>query len=440
MAHSATHPALLGEWFADMPAFLARDAARLATEPAVILAAAARLASLGGATNREIIADLSKRYRDQELELHLRALSIKAGDRALKRETLAFLDSEWSSQRIRAAVILCLADVKQGRQTLIRLFGKGDEGAARALGLVGRDTDTSAIDRSLSRDPGNPELLAARGEIKMRRLFPYHHSALRRRVPDMMMLEAGDGLYEMWFGTIDGIFRSGARTSAGVIDAIEELRHRPVGNGDKEVQRRRLKALSDFWSNVDKRIKNISSQPVWPENFQAARRALQRKAGADDSTPRVFAERVSSAIAICSVVGGLLGYEKLSMPTDGLRVLTPGGKRVLDGNIATAWYADGDGTLSLEHQDGGRVVALWIMNACQHATGASQRARGAKTLDVTGSGSGKTWSETVDLDEKSRHFQRVSLGGKRARRLSLRIPDRRGKGPACISEIRIDIR
>ncbi|MCP4605417.1 MAG: hypothetical protein GY847_33670 [Proteobacteria bacterium] len=439
MAHSGAHPGLLDQWFGSMPVFLARDAARLATEPQVVLAAATRLAAVGGKTNRQIIAGLEEAYRDRDFGMQLRALSILAGDWEVKRQVVESLKSDWLRRRLSAAIILAQAQEEKGYVFLRRLLQEGKDGsdvAARVLGRFGKESEDNYLARAIRRDPGNRALAAARGELTMRKQFPHHHQMFLRRNPSSSLLSSRDGLYDIWLTAIGNVIHLGAQTSLEVIEALEQLvrypfRGDPPQGGDKEAQRRRYQALVDFWRNVDQQISGTPMRPTWPTDFAEAMQTISRKSKVRGDTSSVFAGRVAAEIAVCSTVGNKIGYSHLAAPTSGLRILTPRGGRAADGNIATAWHAAKGDTLTFEHSDDSRIETLWIMSACRPGSKAE-----ITSLEILGSGVGKTWTQVVELSLKTRYYQKVSLKGRIARKIGIRVLDTRRSESICISEIR----
>ncbi len=436
MAHSGGHPVLLDKWFEAMPPFLARDAARLATEPKVILAAATRLSALGGETNRRIIAKAEKLYRGRDLGGYLGALAILSGDRAAKRRALESLKSDWLQTRLSAAVVLTQAKEEKGRAFLRRLLQKGKDTAdiaARALGRYGKRSEDTLLSRAYRRDPENPVLSSARGELAIRYMFPYHYQMLLGRNPGATLLGSRGELYDTWLTAIgNAIHEQGARTSTDVAHALEKLRHHPDGKSDKEVKRRRIKALIDFWARVDEQIAMTPARPSWPADFTSAMQTIRRNSNLKDDNPGAFTSRIAAEIAVCSIVGKKIDYDHVAIPNADLKILTPGGKRAVDGNLATAWHAAKGDALTFETDGGGQVEALWIMSACRPGSGAE-----ITSLEITGYDAQETWTQVVQFSKKIRYYQKVPINGRFAHRLTIQIRKTKGSGPACISEVRL---
>ncbi len=436
MAHTEIHPALLKAWFEAAPAFLVRDAARLATNPAVFLAAVARLAELKGDANRRLIAELQAAHKSPNITSRLTAYRILAGDIKARKRAVRLLESTWFLERMQAAIVLTQAGDEKGRAFLRRLVLKNEKGAdmaIRALGRYGGKGDQVLLARALRQAPDNPTLPVALGELAMRRLFPYHHLMLLARDPAEKSFEKG-GLYEVWLTTIEEAVRHGVRSSENLLYLIEEMKKMPPVDADREAYRRQLVALANFWRQVDRQITKTGSQPPWPADFSQAMETQSNHRISRKFSPRAYIARVSAQILVCALTGRELGYEKLAHQTTGVRVLTPGASRTMDGNLATAWHTLKGGTLTLELEGKKAGISLWVMNSCPLGGGSK-----ITTIQVRGSGGGEEWIHTADLTPKTSYFQKVSLPPKPARRLEIRIADTTGKEPTCIAEIRIGL-
>ncbi|MCP4677182.1 MAG: hypothetical protein GY854_17035 [Deltaproteobacteria bacterium] len=437
LAHSGAHPALLEKWFEAMPEFLVRDAAKLATDPQVVLAAATRMSKLGGNASRQIIADLVERHEMEDIKLQLKALAIVAGSPRARLATTKALKSDLPREQLIAAIVLMIAGNNRGRTFLRGLATRGAEGsetAFRALGRFGNRGDEAHLKRLLRENPENPILAAAGGELAMRRLFPHHHRALIRRTPGSTLFSGQMGLYETWLQAVGDAIEQGTRSSSKMVVSLENMRRLSNSDVDKEVWRRQLKTLVDFWGNVDKEIASTSVHPAWPSDFSQAMQAIETRAHRSDD-PVAFAKRVAAEIAVCHSAGEALGYSRLAAAPHGVRALTPGGGRAVDENLATAWHAQKGDTLELKRNKKGNVAALWIMSACPLGKGGR-----LSSVEITGSGAGDTWTHTAGLDSGMKFFQKIPLGGRPAKKLAMQIREIRGTGPSCVSEVRVVFR
>jgi hypothetical protein len=434
MAHSGVHPALLRAWFKAAPPYLVRDAARLATNPTVFLAAVARLAEVKGKTNRQVIAELQASHRNKRIASWLKAYGIIAGDTEERKRAIRSLESAWFFERIQAAIVLTRAGDEKGRAFLRRLVQKNAEGAdiaIRALGRYGGKAEETFLARARRQHPQNPTLPAAEGELAMRRLFPHHHLALLARDPRLENFEKG-GLYEVWLTAIEEAVGHGARTSKELLSHLTEMQKIPPPNKDQEAYRRQLVVLVNFWRQVDLQIKATSSRPPWPDDFQQAAQILSKSSASKRFSPSTFAARVSAQVLVCSLTGRKLGYERLATQAPGVRILTPGGSRAMDGNLATAWHVAQGGTLTLEQANKKTAKSLWIMNSCPLGGGAKITA-----IQVRGSGGGENWVDGSSLTQQTDYFQEVPLPPEPAKRLHIEIIETVGKEPTCIAEIRV---
>ncbi len=434
MSHASVHPALLKEWFAAAPPYLVRDAARLATNPTVFLAAVARLAEIKGKTNRRLIAQLQASHQSESIASRLTAYRIMAGDTEERERIVRSLTSAWFFERIQAATVLTQAGDKRGLAFLRRLVQKNQKGAdiaIRVLGRYGGKTEATLLSRARKKHPLDPTLSAAEGEFAMRKLFPNHHLMFLARDPRQENFEKG-GLYEVWLTVFEEATRHGAHTSEDLLYLFTEMQKTPPADTDKEGYRRQLVALVNFWRQVDRQITNTSSHPPWPTDFAEAMENLSKKHPSKAFSPSAFSARVSAQILVCSLTGRRLGYVRLAAPTPGVRVLTPGGSRAMDANLATAWHVVQGGALTLERENSDRALSLWLMNSCPQG-------RGSKTtaIRVRGSGAGKDWVHTASLTKNTNYFQEVSLPAQPAKRLHIEIIETTGKEPACIAEIRV---
>jgi hypothetical protein len=434
MSHGSVHPALLREWFAAAPSYLVRDAARLATNPTVFLAAVARLAEIKGKANRRLIAQLQADHHSASIASWLTAFRIVAGDTVERRRVVRSLESAWFFERIQAAIVLTRAGDKRGLAFLRRLVQqnkKGEDIAIRALGRYGGKAEATLLARARKKDPYNPTLSAAEGELAMRRLFPNHHLMFLARQPRQESFEKG-GLYEVWLTAIEEATRHGAHTSDTLLYLLTEMQKMPPADTDGEGYRRQLVALVNFWKQVDRQITNTGSRPPWPTDFAEAMETLSAKHPSKSFSPSAFAARVSAQILVCSLTGRGLGYERLAASTPGVRVLTPGGSRAVDANLATAWHVTQGGALTLEWENNNSALSLWLMNSCPQGRGTKITA-----IRLHGSGAGENWAHTTSLNKKTDYFQHIPLPARPAKRLRIEIAETTGNEPSCIAEIRV---
>jgi hypothetical protein len=184
---------------------------------------------------------------------------------------------------------------------------------------------------------------------------------------------------------------------------------------------------------VDDQLQGAEPVPAWPADFTHAMQTVRGAAGPETKSPKAVAARIAAELSILSWAGRQLGWEHLAMPTRGIVVLTPGGSRAADGKMSTSWYAKKGDKLEIEHETSGEIKALWIMNTCLLSDEAK-----ITSLKITGYGLGEQWAVEASLAATTRYFERVSLPGKKARRLTIEILGTRGAGPGCIAEIRLE--
>ena len=228
MAHGRVHPALLDSWLSSAPRFVAKDCARLSNEPQVILVAASRIAIRATDSDRLFLKDLETSHRDSPLALHFLALRIKAKDRGATRNALDDLGDPLLQVRTRAAAALLAAGDRRGISVLKEALSSGVEEmsmAAHAIGRFAGHRDADLLADAVAQSPGNPVLLAAQGELSMRRVFPNHHRMLVRRDPNGLRLVVTGGLYDEWFETIRAAVEQGVDSSQGMLSFIRSLRH-----------------------------------------------------------------------------------------------------------------------------------------------------------------------------------------------------------------------
>jgi hypothetical protein len=434
LAHARTHPARLGFWFAKMPLFLVRDAARLATDPLVILAAARRLASEDMAANRSILNDLRQKHAGGLLGPRLWGELIRAGDVEARRRALDQLHNATVTIALPAAVALTSAGEKRGRLFLKELIRRGENGsdfAVRALGRIGGEEDSTFISRERARRPNNAALAEAYGDVALQKVFPWHHEMLLRRSAQSRDFSSTDGLYQTWFVIAGNAIRAGCANSEEFLSKVNELKRKPYRDLDEEVFRRRITALIDFWKTVDEQLNVALPRPRWPSSYsEALNRMGNRNAVAGDSH-RDFSDRVEAEIVILDALGEKIDYPRLATPLSRLAVLTPGGGRAVDGNMATAWHMSSGSSLILEHMPNVRVQSLSLMSFCPAGGGAR-----IETLLISGKDGSKIWTREVSTDADSPYFQTIEIAKTSNRRLTITAVKIEGEGPACIAEIR----
>jgi hypothetical protein len=435
MSHGGVHPRLLDEWMAAAPRFLVRDAVQLATAPQVTLAAARRLARRPDDADRALLAELERAHRGQPQAHAYWALRIRArSPRALER-ALSGLGDPRPAPRLAAARALAAAGDRRGLKQLRKLFDSGGEQsdeAARALGAYGTPADESLLRRALDRPAAGPALRAALGELALRRVFDDHYLALVRRDPSGQRLITSGGLYDTWLDAIGRAVREGVRGAAALVGYTEQLR-REAGTGEeRDVIRRRLAALIEFWTATNLKLRSTPPRPTWPTGFDEALRRVRGETDDGDATPAGFASRVTASIAICAWTAPGIGHDRLARPTPGLRFITPGGARTADGSFSTSWRLVAGQSLVAELAGAQRVDELWLANTCQRGTGPR-----VMRLQVRGSAGDDSWTVEAALGRAGRYFERVDLGGRRAERIQLTFAEVEGSEPACLAELRL---
>ncbi len=434
MAHGRVHPALLDSWLSFAPRFVAMDCARLSNEPQVILAAASRIAVGATENDRLFLKDLEKAHRDSPLALHFLALRIKAKDRGATRDALDDLDDPLLRVRTRAAAALLTAGDRRGVSVLKDALRSGIEEmnmAARAIGRFAGHRNADLLEDALADSPGNSVLLAAQGELFMRRVFPNHHRMLVRRDPRGMRLVVTGGLYDEWFETIRAAVEQGVESPQGMLSFMRSLRHEaPVGDRG-EVRRRRLKSLEDFWTGVDGLIVATGPRPRWPATFEEAMSSIRTGAAAK-ADPNSFIKRVSAAISVLSTAAKRLGHDRFGAFDPELRALSPNVGRANDGNLATSWMGTVGQKLVVDMGLTRPIKEIWLANSCADEPGPRIR-----WIEIFATDGVKKWKVKKKLVTDTRYFQRVRLKGRSAKRLTITISSIDGNGPACISELRV---
>lgn len=434
LAHGRVHPALLDSWLSFAPRFVAMDCARLSSEPQVILAAAYRIAIGATDNDRMFLKDLEKTHLDSPLALHFMALRIKAKDRGATRGAFDDLDDPILRVRTRAAAVLLMAGDRRGISVLKDALRSGIEEMTMAAQVIGRfagHRDEYLLDDALVDTPGNSVLLAARGEISMRRVFPNHHRMLVRRDPKGMRLAVTGGLYDEWFEIIHAAVEQGVDSSQGVLSFIREQRHEAPLVEKGEVRRRRLKSLEDFWTGVDSLVIATGPRPRWPATFEEAMSSIRTGAAAK-ADPLSFIRRVSAAISVISSAAKRLGHDRLGAHDPEMRALSPNVRRANDGNLATSWMGAVGHQMVVEMGGARPIKEIWLANSCSDEPGPRIR-----SIEIIGSDGVKKWKTEKKLVADTRYFQRVRLKGRSAKRLTITISSIDGNGPACISELRV---
>jgi hypothetical protein len=432
--HAGAHPALLAAWFASTPRFLARDAARVATHPSAVEAAAKRLVDGVRPEDLSLLALLERRAVDPRIAADLSALRIAAKDPEARRQSLSKLDSPEPIVALEGASALAAAGDGRGLEHLRRSLDRRDPSsgaAARALGLYGAEADVARLEAARSGGADPLAVDVGLGELAMRRFFPLQAEMLARRDPSGARFEADGGLYDTWLSAIGRAAAEGARDSKAVIAHVE--RERGAAQGfEGEPTRRDLQALVDFWSDVDLAIRATGTSIQWPGDFQEARRRLTA-VDPDETPPVRFSRRFAAAIAVLAAAGPPLGYERLAPPTDGLRFLSAGGDRAADGNFATSWRGGDGAALVFDIERGEGVRRLWIAAGCAEAKKVSMAA-----LRVRGGSGAGAWSIEHRFEGSSRYFEEVPLGAPRSGRVTVEISRPAGGPIACISELRAE--
>ncbi|MFO8074337.1 MAG: hypothetical protein R6V85_20940 [Polyangia bacterium] len=434
MAHSGGHPLLLDEWLASAPRFLLRDAIRSTGQTSVVLAAAEALARREvERRDLELLAELERSRRSSPLRFLLLGARIRAGDERAAAEARADLESRIGLVRGRAAAALAAAGRREGMAALRRMIAKGagrDQLVARALGMLGGSAD----ERRLARAPGageDPALAAARGEIAMRRVFPFHHLELCRRDPSGRRLVTSGGLYDSWLAVIGEAVRAGVDDSDGLISFVRELRRRASREAEGEAMQRRLDALVDLWRAVDLRIASTADEPRWPAGFSEALE-LVRSRGERHLSAQQLADRISAELALCAWTARPLEHRRFAEPQSGLRSLTPGGSRALDADPATSWSSREGGRIAFELDERTSGAELWLANSCSGEKGAVVR---AVRIELRGAGRSRVLER--ELTSPTRYFQRVALDGGPLRRVEIELEELEQGDLACLSELRI---
>lgn len=427
------HPALFGAWFSSMPRFLARDAARLATNPLVALAAGRRLAAGARDEDRRLLGELEERAAGTLLSPDFRGLRIAAKDREALRESLDRLGDPVPLVALEAACGLAAGGDGRGLEHLRRAVERGDRAsgaAARALGRYGAEGDMARLAGARGRGAGDEAIDAGVGELALRHLFPVHGGMLERRDPSGVRFGVERGMYDAWLGAVGRAAAAGARDSAALLARVE--RERAAAQGwEAEPRRRELGLLVDFWNAVDASVRVMRGAIAWPGDFREALRRLRTPDPAEP-LPERFSGRFAAAIAVLAVAGPALDYERLARPAGALRFVSPGGDRSADGSFATAWRGGEGAELVFDVDPRAVVRSLWIASRCPGAPGAS--ARGVRISGARGG----AWAVAHRFADGSGYFEEVPLGAARGGRISVAIA---GAGPAvaCISEIRAGV-
>ncbi len=423
-------PAQYRAWLAEMPDFLLRDSVRMATDHQLIVDIAALLAQRGGARNQALLRRLADRAGPirQVLRMH----RVRARDPEALSETMRALNHGNTSRRMEGAVILAGGGRREGfnyLRTAIKTDRWNRSLAARALGRYGGDAEGRFINKALGRTPSDMALRVARGELLMRKQFPYHHRELVARYPIGQGFSE-EGIYETWLIVIERALSAGNGGSDRVFKTINELRRSPPPGRDPELVKRQMAALHDFWSAVDARIAADLRFPL-PVTFSEAMHAVTRPRDRKEDMERFIGARVSAAIAIMAALGDRLRYPDLADPTPGFNAISPLGERALDGNPATSWPVKKGSKIVLEHPKPAVIDTLFVMLSC-----AEPKGRTSLRLNVEGTNrKRKQWKLRRTLDGGTRYFQSIDLNQESTNRLTITVTDIKGR-LACVAEIR----
>ncbi len=431
-------PAQLNSWFASMPRFLAEDAARLATSPPVVLAAANRLAELATPRDRRFLAELLRHHREDRLHGPISALCIRAGDRKVESRIRTALTRTPTPRSIEAAAVLARAGIPQGRAYLRRLVKTGGwhvELAAEMLGRYGAGKDDALLVKALSNDPQNPLLIAARGEIALKNTYPDHYRMLLRRFEVASPMTAVGSQHTTWLNCFFYLLRRTTPAAKEVIGAIRGLGQRGTAAYlDGETWRRQVQALADFWQGAEGVLARDSSALYRPTSFAEAKSHL-RVGRTRTGVLRGPGARISSQISICAWAGKKLGHTRLAAPTPNLRVVTPGANRATDGNLATSWHCRAGDTLTIEHEQMATAKTLWLMNTCADDSGSR-----INEVSITGYTKGRAWTVTTPLSTVNHYFQPIPIPRQSTQKLDIGLLRTTSKAPSCITEIRLEMK
>jgi hypothetical protein len=433
LSRAGVHPALFEAWFAAMPRPVLRDAARIASDQQVVLAAAARLSDGARDEDRRLLGELERRYGDPPTGASLRALGVVAGDREALRTAEVSLESHEPFVALDGAVVLAAAHDSRGLSDLRRAVERRDgvsSWAARALGRYGEQADAALLEAAGSHGVDPNAVAVGLGEIAVRRAFPLHAAMLARRDPSGRRFDAVGGLYDTWLTVIGEAVAGGARDLTGLLAHVDRRRAQAVGE-DGEVLRRELQSLIDFWTEVEACIRATAPAISWPMKFDEARRWLEARGG-KEANPEQFARRVAAAIAILSNASGRLEYDHLSTPSPRVALLDADSGRSIDENFATSWRGAAGAGLEMEIDPGAHVDRIWIASGCDGSPGASLRA-----VRVSGRAKDGPWSISHRFTRASGYFEEIPLGAKRTGRISIEVVEVEGK-VACVSELRAE--
>jgi len=433
LAQAGVHPALFEAWFAAMPRPVLRDAARIASDQQVVLAAAARLRDGAHDEDRRLLAELERRYGDTPTAAAIRALRVVAGDAKALRAAEGLLASHEPFVALDGAVVLAAAHDSRGLAHLRRAVGRGDavsSWAARALGRYGAEADAALLTAARSRGVDTSAVAVGLGEITVRRVFPLHAEMLARRDPSGRRFDAVGGLYDTWFTVIGDAVAGGARNLSGLLAHVDRARAQ-AGGEDGEVLQRELQALVDFWSEVEASIHATAPTISWPAKFEEATRWLAARDG-KGAAPEQLTRRVAAAIAILSNASGPLEYDHLSTPSSSIALLNADSGRAVDENFATSWRTASGTGLEIEIDPRDPIERLWVASGCGGAPKASIRA-----VRVSGRSPDGAWSISHRFTRASSYFEELPLGAKRAGRILVEIVEVVGK-VACVSELRAE--
>lgn len=428
------HPEQYAAWIEQMPPFLLRDAARVATNHDVLLDVTARLARIGGKQNQALLREVREIYAHTAIAPLLTMRLIRSGDRRAEANALKGLNHRVRSRRLEAAIVLSGAGHAKGFDYLKTVFRKQPQEQAIAgvtLGRFGGVSEAKFIDGALKRAPRSTALQVAKGEVLLKDRFPYHYRRLSARYLPLRTVSE-EGIYETWLTTIARAFDFGTGGSRELLQTINQLRRSPPDGRNPELVKRQLAALYDFWSAVDDNLnKGVRTPP--PHTFGDAMRVIQRSRERKEDADGYVASKMTAAIAVLAALGERLGYPAVAAPTTGVHAISPLGERALDGNLATSWPVKAGSRMVLEHARPLTIDSLLFMAACSHRTG-----KVPIQLRVTGVDPRRNaWQKQLTLPAKTTYFQRLLIRKASRKRISIDVIGIKGRSLSCIAEIRV---
>ncbi len=432
------HPALVDAWFENMPAFLARDVLREGNSPAVLVAAARRLAALKAGASAELIEKTAHRPLGDIVREALTAAALQAGHLGVKEQVEEDFESANALRKIFAARVLAAAKVPKGLEALWRLSastGPGAAAAVRALGRLGGPGYGSRLERlAAKRGPGSPAQ-AALCEWRVRTLLPDVYRVLELRDLSGARQAVVGGMYDTWYAILARLLdvAPSMRDPSRLAAAIDAMDPSMAPELDPEVFRRRGAALQKALASVSARRHATAATPRWPTTFEKARAQLTDNLRS--SSPEAFASRVTAAIALTAQLGEELGYFDLDGPDSRLMGLSPGASRVLDGDFDTAWHGAYGEKLTLTTSKPVRVTGLKVAIGCPDGARVFVHGLVLEARDHRGE---VVWTQAGKVNPHSRYYQTVDLGRTRlVERFSVRLQGRKGPVPPCLRELRL---